>query len=141
MGEYGRYKRCKNTLELVNIFKKSVKYVRNYINEPYNRNPELVDCDVIDSGEGSSTVFSYPYHTKTSLRINKYNYFDNQKLGTFHLLFWTGIRNKEQLRIDGVEESVEIIKEMVDRREEKCHEIAKHTSTTSTASSHRQTSG
>jgi hypothetical protein len=68
--------------------------VRTSITDPRNSNPEIVDCNVIDLGEGSGQWWSYPYHTKTILRVNKYNLLETQKLGFYSLLFWTGISSK-----------------------------------------------
>ena len=81
-----------------------------FLTEPQNRSPELVDCEVIDSGEGVGSWLSYPYHTKTSLRINKFNFMDTQKSGSYSLLFWSGVRTKEQLRLSDIENSEEIVK-------------------------------
>ena len=37
--EYSRFRKCKTTPELVNILKKSLKYVRTHVTEPRNSNP------------------------------------------------------------------------------------------------------
>jgi hypothetical protein len=101
--EYARFKKCKSTSELANILKKSLRHVRAHITEPRNGNPEVVDCEVIDSGDGS--WLSSFYHTKTSLRFNKYSFEDNQKSGHYSLLFWTGLATRDRLRLDNTDEA------------------------------------
>jgi hypothetical protein len=79
--------------------------VRQFITEPSNRYPELIDCDVIDSGESTGSFFNYPYHTKTTLRVNKFNQMDSQKSGFYNVLFWTNLKTRELLRLTDTEAS------------------------------------
>ncbi len=96
-----RYENCSSASELVNILKKSAYYLRKNISDPQRVQEKVIDCEIIDSGIESNSIWLYPLHTKSKLAITHYQQVENSKQGMYSLLFWADLQTKQKLIMQG----------------------------------------
>jgi hypothetical protein len=119
-----RFHHCHSTLELANIFKKTFLYLRANVTFPASEREEVVDCEVIESGQGSDVWWIYPYSTRNMLSLNDYQDIENRKEGYFSIFFWYNVTWRQTLKLKNTAKEVETIDSMLRLREKKCLEIS-----------------
>jgi hypothetical protein len=105
--------------------KKNAHYLRKNISDPQQVQERIIDCEVIDSGIESSSIWLYPFHTKSRLAITHYQQVENSKQGMYSLLFWADLHTKQKLVMQATSSETSQIKQMAEGRNAKCIEIAR----------------